>query len=92
MLFKNYFLFELVLFKKIFFFKNMLFSQYFLLLLKIVFFKIARNAQNLRFLRGKNNQNVTFCLQNFFKICFLRMIFFSDSCLLKIIFASKSCF
>ena len=35
---------------------------------KIVLFKIARKTQKLRFLRGKLNQNVIFCVQIFFEI------------------------
>ena len=50
-------------------FKNNLFF-------KIVLFKSARKTQNLRILRSKLNQNVIFCVQNFFKIVLFKNYFF----------------
>ena len=63
----------------------MFFSKNFLF--KIVLFKInALKMQNLRILRGKLKQNVIFCVQSFFKICFLKVVFSSKSSFLKMFF------
>ena len=35
-------------------------------------FKIAHRTQNLRFLRGKTNQNVIFCVQKIFQNLFFK--------------------
>ena len=91
MLFKKNFFFELVLFKIIFFFKIMFFRKK-TFFFKIVLFEIGRKTQILRILRGEMNQKVIFCVQKFFKICFLKSCFSSKSCFLKLIFSSKSCF
>ena len=52
-----------MLFKKIYFFN-------------IVLFKIARSTQEMHILRGKLNQNVTFCVQHFFQNLLYKIIFF----------------
>ena len=65
----------------------MLFKFFFL---KIILFKNARKTQNLRFLRGKLNQNVIFCVQIFFKIVLFKIFFSSESCFLKSYSDSKS--
>ena len=73
-----------MLFRKSFLFKIMLFRSFFFI--KIVLFKIARKTQNLRILRGKMNQKVTFCVQNFFQNLLLKNIFFFKIVLFKKIF------
>ena len=81
---------QIVLFEKNFLFKIVLFKKFFFI--KIMLFKYARNTQNLRILRGKLNQNVTFCVQFFFKIVLFKNTFFFKFVLFKMIFSSKSCF
>ena len=90
MLFTKTISFKIMLFREKFFFKIMLLKKFFFF--KIVLFKYARKTQNLRILRGKMSQNVIFCVQTFFKMCFLKVIFSSKSCFLKVYFSSKSCF
>ena len=58
-------------------FRNFFFS-------KNVFFKIARNTQKMRIIRGKLNQNVIFCVQQFFQNLFYKIYFF-----FKIVFFRK---
>ena len=48
--------------------------------------KIARKTQNMRFLRRKLNQIVIFCVQFFFEICFLKLIFSSKAWFVKTFF------
>ena len=66
-------------------------------------FKTARKTQNLRILRGKLNQNVIFCVQDFFQnllfknIFFFKIMLFKNNFFFKIvlfenIFSSKPCF
>ena len=58
--------------------------------LKIVVFKIARNTQKMRILRGKVNQDVIFCVQHFFQNLLLKLIFFFKIMLSKnLIFLEK---
>ena len=59
---------------------------------KIVLLKIARKTQKLRILRDEINQNLIFCVQNFFQNMLFEYIFFFKIVLFKNKFSSKSCF
>ena len=65
-----------MLFKNLFFFK-------------IVLFKSERKTQNLRILRGKLNENVIFCVQNFFQNLRFKNIFLLKIVLFKKLFFLK---
>ena len=81
MRFKNNCYFKIVLFENIFFFKIMFFRKN--VFFKILLFKSARKTQNLRILRDKMDQNVTFCVQIFFFQNLLFIIFFCKIMLFK---------
>ena len=74
-----------MLLTKNFSFKIMLFRKKFYI--RIRAFKNARKTQSLHILRGKLNQNMSICVQNFFQNLHLKIDFSSKSCFLNTFFS-----